>query len=70
MVIEAYETGLQVEALEGQREQGLFTISANGLELPELAAGDRVRITYSGWIRDTNPAGIDGTTAIERIEEE
>ena len=70
VVIEACETGLQVEALEGQRERGLFTVSANGLELPELAAGDRVRITYDGKIAESYPAQIFGTAAIERLEEE
>ena len=40
------------------------------LELPELAAGDRVRITYDGEIAESYPAQIFGTAAVERLEEE
>lgn len=71
VVIETGDGSILVESVEGEDRAGSrIRVKTAGLELPELAAGDRVRITYSGWIRDTNPAGIDGTTAIERIEEE
>ena len=38
-------------------------------EIPALAAGDLVRVTYDGMIQETYPAGISGAVSIEKLEE-
>lgn len=72
-VLEVREDGaaLLVEPLEGEAERGSadrIVVTVNG-EVPPLAAGDLVRITYDGMIQETYPAGISGTVSIEKLDE-
>lgn len=72
-VLEVKEDGaaLLVEPLEGEAERGSadrIVVTVNG-EVPPLAAGDLVRITYDGMIQETYPAGISGTVSVEKLDE-
>lgn len=71
-VLEVKEDGaaLLVEPLEGEAERGSadrIVVTVNG-EVPPLAAGDLVRITYDGMIQETYPAGISGAVSIEKLD--
>ncbi len=72
-VIEIDDYSILVEPLEDEHLQnsyGRIVVVTRDLELPELAVGDEVRITYDGWIAESDPASISGATAIERIEKD
>ena len=61
-----------MEPLEGEAERSTadrILVSVDGLTLPELAAGDKIRVTYTGGIQESYPAGITGTLSVERAEE-
>ncbi|MDE7220420.1 MAG: hypothetical protein K2O45_12500 [Oscillospiraceae bacterium] len=62
-VIEIYEDSILVED-----EEGRTIVSTAGLELPELAVGDRVCVTFSGDVITSDPAVILGTQSIEKLE--
>ncbi len=64
-VVEIREASLLVET-----ENGLLTVLTEGLELPELAVGDEVRIICDSRIREGDPPCITDAAAIERREEE
>lgn len=64
IVLEIREDSLLVES-EGTQA----VVYTAGLDLPELAEGDRVRVTYEGEAAETDPVQLFGTTAVERIEE-
>ena len=69
--IEIGESSILVEPLEGERlrdSYGQIVVVTKELELPELAAGDEVRITFDGWIAESEPAAITGTVAVELLE--
>lgn len=73
VVVEMDDCSILVEPLEGERlrlSYDRIVVVTKNLELPELAVGDEVRITYDGWIQESEPAGITGATAVERIEED
>ena len=60
-----------VEPLEGEAERNSadrIAVTVEG-EIPALAAGDLVRVTYDGMIQETYPAGISGAVSIEKLEE-
>lgn len=72
VVIEMDDYSILVEPLEDERLQnsyGQLLVVTRDLELPELAVGDEVRITYDGWIAESDPAVISGAAAVEQIEE-
>ena len=71
IVIEIDESSILVEPLEGERlrdSYGQIVVVTRELELPELAVGDEVRITFDGWIAESEPAAITGTEAVELLE--
>lgn len=74
-VVEILDAGdlpaVLVEPLEGEDERNSadrIVVTAAG-EMPALAEGDLVRITYDGTIQETYPAGITGAVSIEKLEE-
>ena len=74
-VVEVLDAGTRpavlVEPLEGEPERNTadrIVVSVDG-ELPVLAEGDLVRITYDGMIQETYPAGIAGAASVEKLEE-
>lgn len=74
-VVEILDSGTRpavlVEPLEGEDERNSadrIAVSVDG-EMPVLAEGDLVRITYDGTIQETYPAGIPGAVSIEKLEE-
>lgn len=66
-VLEVQEDFILVESLESESETQQFKVSTDGLELPELAEGDTVRITCSGPINPAHPAEILEPQSIELI---
>lgn len=42
--------------------------TAEVAELPALAPGDRVQVTFSGAVQETYPARLVGVTAVEKLE--
>ena len=57
--------------MEGEAERNSadrIAVTVEG-EIPALAAGDLVRVTYDGMIQETYPAGISGAVSIEKLEE-
>ena len=71
VVIEIDESTILVEPLEGEHlrdSYGQIVVVTRELELPELAVGDEVRITFDGWIAESEPAAITGTEAVELLE--
>ena len=70
VVIEIDDSSILVEPLEGEHLRGQIVVVTRNLELPELAVGDEVRITYDGWIAESDPASISGASAIERLEKD
>lgn len=72
LVVEIRASAILVEPLEGEAERSTadrILVSVDGLTLPELAAGDKIRVTYTGGIQESYPAGITGTLSVERAEE-
>lgn len=70
-VLEVREDGLLVEPLEGEAERRMadrIEVAAGG-GVPALAAGDLVRVTYSGEIQEIDPPRITGTQSVEKIED-
>lgn len=74
-VVEVQDSGTRpavlVEPLEGEDERDSadrIVVTVDG-EMPALAEGDLVRITYDGMIQETYPAGITGAVSIEKLEE-
>lgn len=74
-VVEVQDSGTKpavlVEPLEGEDERNSadrIVVTVDG-EMPALAEGDLVRITYDGTIQETYPAGIAGAVSIEKLEE-
>ena len=64
VVIEIYEDSILVEDVGEQ-----IVVPTVTLELPELAAGDGVRITYNkGSLLTTNPPILSTVVSIEKIE--
>ena len=73
VVVEMDGDSILVEPLEGENlrdSYGQIVVVTRDLELPELAVGDEVRITYDGWIAESDPAMISGATAVERLEKD
>ena len=71
VVIEINESSVLVEPLEGEQlrdSYGQIVVVARELELPELAVGDEIRITFDGWIAESEPAVITGAEAVELLE--
>ncbi len=73
-VLEILDAGTKpsilVEPLEGEDERNSadrIVVSADG-EIPSLAVGDLVRITYDGTIMESYPARISGAQAVEKID--
>lgn len=70
VVLEIDGGSLLVEPLEGEQirsSHDRIAVYTGALALPELAAGDEVRIVYDGQIQTGDPAGITGVTAVERL---
>ena len=74
-VVEVQDSGTRpavlVEPLEGEDERNSadrIVVTVDG-EMPVLAEGDLVCITYDGVIQETYPAGITGAVSIEKLEE-
>jgi len=67
--VDRFFGGLPAYRIPSPRQERLCR-NGNSLPAPELAAGDRVRITYDGKIAESYPAQIFGKAAIERLEEE
>lgn len=71
VVIVIDESSILVEPLEGEHlrdSYGQVVVVTRDLELPELAVGDEIRITFDGWIAESDPAVITGTEAVELLE--
>ena len=71
VVIEINEASVLVEPLEGEYlrdSYGQIVVITRGLELPELTAGDEIRITFDGWVAESDPAVITGTEFVELLE--
>lgn len=71
-VLEISDGAILVEPMEDgqlQNSYGQIVVDTSGLELPELAVGDEVCITYDGWIAESDPAVITGATGIELLGE-
>lgn len=72
VVLEIRDNSILVEPLEGEqlrRSYDQIVVITRNLELPELAAGDEIRVAYDGWIAESDPAVISGAAAIELLEE-
>lgn len=65
VVLEIREDSLLV-ASEGEQ----LVVSTADLELPELAEGDTVKVTYAGPVFTVQPAGILTAVSIEKVENE
>lgn len=56
-------------SLEGADEDYQVKAQIGGLELPELAEGDTVRITHTkGWILTTDPPILSMVVSVEKVE--
>lgn len=70
-VLEVHETYLLVEPVEGDpalASADRFAVSVADVEdLPELKEGDRIAVTYDGFIRESYPAQITAS-GVELLE--
>lgn len=72
VVLEIDDIFILVEPMEGERIRNAYhqiLVATRNLELPELAVGDEIRVTYNGWVAESDPAVISGASAIELLEE-
>ena len=70
VVIEIDESSILVEPLEGEHlrdSYGQIVVVTRDLELPELAVGVEICITFDGWIAESDPPVITGTEAVELL---
>lgn len=71
-VLEVHEKYVLVEPLEGEDERNCsdkIEVSFwNFKQVPEIAAGDILEITYDGMIQETYPARITGAFSIRILE--
>lgn len=71
-VLEVDDTRILVKPLEGEDElrssDKIYASFLNLKEVPKIAVGDIVEITYSGMIQETYPAGAADVTDIRVIE--
>lgn len=69
--LDAGVTELRDGSLLVETEDGPLLVLTEGLTLPELRAGDRVRLTVPGYARVTagDPPVLPEVTAVEKLEE-
>lgn len=71
VVTEIDEGSILVEPLAGEHLRDSYdqiVVVTRDLEFLELAVGDEIRITFDGWIAESDPAVITGTEAVELLE--
>ncbi|MBD5161695.1 MAG: hypothetical protein HDT14_06735 [Oscillibacter sp.] len=71
-MLEIRDNSILVEPMEGERIRRSYDqilVVTRNLERPELAVGYEVRVSYNGWVAESDPPVISGASAIELLEE-